>query len=124
MYYPYGPSHGYHPGMHGMHGAPYQAGANYMYQNKQNSEVSPENNAAQDSQLNEDQQADDNKSYASSQNNKQQHPIDESQSTQKALMMGQLDENNQINHTGKTKQLSRQAPQSQNFKNVINGANF
>ena len=57
--------------MHGVHGAPYHVGANYMYQNKQNSEVSPENNAAQDSQLNEDQQADDNKSYASSQNNKQ-----------------------------------------------------
>ena len=39
-------------------------------------------------------------------------------------MMGQLDENNQINHTNKTKQLARQAPQSQNFKNGINNANF
>ena len=65
----YGPAHGYPAMMHGPHG-PYQNSNQFMFQNKQDSEVSPENNAGQDSQLNEEQQVDDNKSYTSSRQNK------------------------------------------------------
>ena len=114
LYQQYGPGNGY-PGMMYSHQAS-MYGYHYHH-NKQDSEVSPENNNGQDSHGNEEQAGEEKQSYSSSRQNKQ-HPIDESQSTQRAnIMHGQMEEN-QMNLTGKTKQFIRQGSQNQNFRQL------